>query len=129
MVANFSTVAGPGPAEAATPCTAAALTKAAPPTAASNRLILRISHPLPGTLTARPAGPCAYRSHVLLARQVQPGHKGPQAQVELPRVRPLRRHPTLPGCGSPGKCRVTALVISDHVCENSPMARPPGGDR
>src|SRR5260370_1168534 len=44
IVENFSTVAGPGPAEAATPCTAAALTRAAPPTAASSQLILRISH-------------------------------------------------------------------------------------
>src|SRR6266487_5431677 len=109
MVANFSTVAGPGPAEAATPCTAAALTKAAPPTAASNRLILRISHPLPGTPTARPAGPCVYRSHVLLARQVQPGHKGPQAQVELPRVRPLRRHPT------PARMRIAREMPRDRA--------------
>src|SRR5215813_891159 len=44
IVENFSTVAGPGLAEAATPCTATALTRAAPPRAASSQLILRISY-------------------------------------------------------------------------------------
>ena len=35
----------------------------------------------------------------------------------------------LPGCGPAGKGRVTALVISDHVCGNSRMARRPVSDR
>src|SRR5262249_61074955 len=41
---NFSPGGGRGPAEAATPCPATALTRAAPPTAASSQLILRISY-------------------------------------------------------------------------------------
>lgn len=36
---------------------------------------------------------------------------------------------TLPGCGLAGKCRVTVLVISDHVRENSQVARRPGSNR
>ena len=37
--------------------------------------------------------------------------------------------PTLPRCAPAGECHVTALVISDHVCENSQVARCPGGGR
>src|SRR6266536_2968057 len=48
IVSNFRIVAGPGPVEAATPCTAATLTRAAPPIMPSSQLILRISHLFPG---------------------------------------------------------------------------------
>jgi len=36
---------------------------------------------------------------------------------------------TLRGCGLAGKCRVTGLEISDHVRENSRVARRPGRNR
>src|SRR5262249_39342455 len=77
IVENFSTVAGPGPAEAATPCTATALTRAAPPTAASSQLILRISHLLAGHQAAA-VPPGAFpptRSHVPKAPKVQSGRR------------------------------------------------------
>src|SRR5205823_5063065 len=35
----------------------------------------------------------------------------------------------LPGCGPAGKRRVTALAMSDYVCENSWLARCLGGNR
>jgi hypothetical protein len=57
------------------------------------------------------------------------GRPGREALVELPRVRPLQRQPSsCPDAGRPGN-GVTALVISDHVCENNRVARRPGGGR
>jgi uncharacterized glyoxalase superfamily protein PhnB len=53
------------------------------------------------------------------------GRVGRHAAGRMPRWIPLL---ALPGCGPAGKCRATALVRSDHVCENSRVARRPGGD-
>src|SRR5215510_11228576 len=77
IVENFSNVAGPGPAEADKPCTATALFRAAPPTAASSQLILRISHLLAGHQAAA-VPPGAFpptRSHVPKAPKVQSGRR------------------------------------------------------
>src|SRR5262244_2214770 len=79
MVLNFSTVAGPGPADAATPCTAAALTRAAPQTAATSHLILRISYLLGRRVnnTPGPGGVAASLAHTFRqpARFIRtPGH-------------------------------------------------------
>ena len=61
-----------------------------------------------------------------VSRTLRPASVGRHAAGRIPRWIPLL---TLPGCGPPGKCPVTALVISDHVCENNRVARRPGGDR
>jgi hypothetical protein len=92
-------------------------------------------HAQPGDLGRAPfqVAPAAMLADEVTTVTVQP------AKVRVPAARPARRRrgglgtigawPRHCADAADGKCRVTALVRSDHVCENSPVAPHPGSGR